>query len=138
MLFFGHIAVSVAVADATDSDVGAAIAGNLLPDVADKTGGWVLGVMPSGRWLAHGLPFFALSLAVASRVVDGRAWRGFALGYASHLVGDLWGGGRLPLFAPFDRPLGSESRHDFAWLASNLGPEVAGLAYLVWRRRRRT
>jgi membrane-bound metal-dependent hydrolase YbcI (DUF457 family) len=136
VLFFGHIAVSLALADATDSDAGAAVAGNLLPDVADKTLGLVLGWTPS-RWLAHGMPCAALACVVARRWMAPRAWRGFTLGYTSHLLGDLWAGGEVPWLAPF---LGDSrrrrSRYDRAWFLANLGPEVAGLAFLLRRGRR--
>jgi hypothetical protein len=104
MIFLGHIAVSMALADLTKSDRKAAIAGNLLPDVTDKTGGWLLKLMPSGRWLAHGLPFFAAVCLAARLVLDERRWRGFVLGYAGHLVGDLYGGGKVPWLAPFETP----------------------------------
>ncbi len=133
MLFFGHLAISIALADATDSDPAAAVAGNLLPDVMDKSAGWVLKLTPS-RWLAHGLPFFGVCCLLARRFLPGRVWRGFALGYGSHLVADHWAGGRLPLLAPFHgdrRPAipiyGSRE------LAMILAPEVLGLAFLLWR-----
>ena len=103
MLFFGHIAASLALADATDSDRAAAVAGNLLPDVFDKTASWGLKLTPASRWLAHGLPSMALVAAVSFFALDRRRWRGFVLGYAGHLVCDLWAGGRVPWFAPFER-----------------------------------
>jgi hypothetical protein len=133
VLFFGHIAISVALADATESDPMAAVAGNLLPDVVDKTGGWVLKVMPGGRWLAHGLPFFLAANLLAKKALSERAWRGFALGYASHMVADLYAGGRLPLLAPFGRPAAEESDHGLRWLLVNLVPEVPGVIYLLGR-----
>lgn len=133
MLFFGHIAVSVACADAFDVDTSAAIAGNLLPDVTDKTGGWVLRVMPSGRWLAHGLPFFALTCLVSRPFLPDRRWRGFAMGYASHLIADYWAGGRLPLLAPFTSMKRGRPNRRLRWWFTYLAPEAMGLAYLWWR-----
>jgi hypothetical protein len=136
MLFFGHIAVSVALADATNSDTAAAIAGNLFPDVVDKSLGWVARLTPS-RWVAHGLPCLVTTCALLKPVLPERAWRGFALGYVSHLAGDLWNGGRLPLLAPFrGRRRSRRGAYGLAWLGANLGPEVAGLGFL-WLRARR-
>jgi hypothetical protein len=127
MLFFGHIATSLMLADASDSDRAAAVAGNLLPDVLDKAGGWVFHVMPSARWLAHGLPFFAAACITARFFLDGPRWRGFVLGYAGHLICDLWNGGRVPWFAPFEKP---DSRKEH-WTPGRWGiyliPEALGL-----------
>jgi hypothetical protein len=137
MLFFGHIAAGVALADAAGADPGWAAAGALLPDVIDKTGAWVLKLAPSGRWLAHGLPFTAVCIAGGLRLLPSAGGRGFALGYASHLVTDLYAGGRVPLTAPFKRvPQRSDEKWGPGWLAVNLLPEVAGLAYLGRRLRR--
>jgi hypothetical protein len=136
VLFFGHIAISVALADAAGADTAWAVAGNLLPDVTDKTGGWVLKVMPSGRWLAHGLPFFVLANALARGALPERASRGFTLGYASHLVADHYAGGRLPLMAPFAKPRSRSQGHGLGWLGVNLVPELLGLAFHLRRHNR--
>jgi hypothetical protein len=133
MLFFGHIAISVALADATDSDPNAAVAGNLLPDLMDKTGSWVIKAMPSARWLAHGLPFFLLAGLAARLLLPERSWKGFMLGYASHLVADLYAGGRVPWFAPFEAHARKRGKFSFKSLAINLIPEALGLAFLSWR-----
>jgi hypothetical protein len=133
VLFLGHIAVSLLIADATDSDRKAAVAGNLLPDVVDKTGGWVLQVMPQGRWLAHGLPCFAVVSVIAGLVLDGRERRGFVLGYLGHLVCDLWAGSRVPWFAPFEKPQRRRRRRPTKTArALYLLPEVAG-AGVIWK-----
>ena len=126
MLFFGHIATSIAVADATDSDRAAAVAGNLLPDVTDKTLGYVLKLTPS-RWLAHGLPGYLLVNLVAFAVMDRRRWRGFALGYAGHLVCDLWAGGEVPWRAPFQAHPRRKGRKSRLTLLLYLLPEAIGL-----------
>jgi hypothetical protein len=128
MLFFGHIATSLLLADATDSDRTAAVAGNLLPDVTDKTLGWVLRLTPS-RWLAHGLPGYLLVILFAFALMDRRRWRGFALGYAGHLVCDLWAGGKVPWLAPFQpRPPRKEGRSKgLRYMMVYLIPEVIGL-----------
>ena len=112
MFFFGHIAATLLVADATDSDRTAAVAGNLLPDVTDKTLSWVFRLGPS-RWLAHGLPAYLLTNLVAFALLDRQRRRGFALGYAGHLLCDLWAGGRVPWLVPGRRgrlPLAGRSR----------------------------
>jgi hypothetical protein len=131
MILLGHWATAVFLADLSDSDPAAAIAGTLLPDLVDKTGGWVLKVMPAGRWLAHGLPFFALVSAATLPLLERRVWRGFVLGYASHLAGDLYAGGRVPWFAPFEPA--PERRKGRINLPAALAEEVAGAAFLWWR-----
>ena len=137
MLFFGHIAISLAVADACDADPLAAVAGNLLPDIADKTGASVLKVTPAGRWLAHGLPFFTLANLVARKALPRRSARGFTLGYALHFVADHYAGGRLPWLAPFARPSGRRAKRTLRWWLVYLTPEVLGLGYLTGRYGRR-
>jgi membrane-bound metal-dependent hydrolase YbcI (DUF457 family) len=130
MLFFGHIAISMLLADATDSDRTTAVAGNLTPDVLDKTGAWVLRVMPSGRFLAHGLPFFTVASLVALRTMEPRKARGYILAYAGHLICDLWAGGQVPWFAPFtenSRRKREKKRRSKLILALYLLPEVVGL-----------
>ena len=131
MLFLGHIAASLLLADATKSDRAAAVIGNLTPDVIDKTGAWVIHVMPSARWLAHGLPFFALISLLTRPLLKGPGWRGFVLGYSGHLICDLWAGGRVPWLAPFEKPQPRESRPTKLGLLAYLLPEVVG-APLIW------
>ncbi len=126
MLFFGHIAATLLVADATDSDRAAAVAGNLLPDVTDKTLGYVLRLTPS-RWLAHGLPGYFLVNLAAFALLDRRRWRGFALGYAGHLICDLWAGGEVPWRAPFQKHPHRKGRKGKFRLVIYLLPEAIGL-----------
>ena len=126
MLFFGHIAASLLIADATDSDRTAAVAGNLLPDVMDKTLGYVLRLTPS-RWLAHGLPGYALATVAAFAFLDRRRWRGFALGYAGHLLCDLWAGGKVPWLAPFQPKPRRRPRRGKLYPLVYLLPEAIGL-----------
>jgi hypothetical protein len=138
MLFFGHIAATLLVADATDSDRAAAVAGNLLPDVTDKTLGWVLRLTPS-RWLAHGLPGYFLVNLIAFRLLDRRRWRGFALGYFGHLVCDLWAGGSVPWRAPFQAHPRRRGKHEKTkrYYAIYLLPEVIGLPITLGLLKRR-
>ena len=137
MLFLGHVATGVAIADATDSDHAASIVGTMLPDVIDKTGSWVFHVFPKGRWLAHGLPFFAAASAVAIATQDRRKARGFVLGYIGHLMCDLWGGGRVPWFAPFEKTVRSPRKVPvLAPLVKSMPPEIAGAWFLIRRLNR--
>jgi hypothetical protein len=137
MLFLGHIAVSLLLADATRTDRAAAVAGNLVPDVVDKTGAWVLKAMPDSRWLAHGLPFFGLVNLAVILVLDRRRSRAFALGYAGHLACDLWAGGRVPWFAPFGRPPAQRGLKTPGRKLLYLLPEFIG-APIVWVLLRRS
>lgn len=64
-----------------------------LPDLVDKPLGWWLGVLPGGRSLAHSLltaaPAIALVGLVAWYLHANRAGVAFAIGYLSHLGGDV-------------------------------------------------
>ena len=135
MLFFGHIAASLLIADATGADPGAAVAGNLVPDVTDKTLNWVLRLTPSSRWLAHGLPFFALMSLAALALLEPRRARGFIVGYAGHLLCDLWAGGRVPWLAPFVRQRRPLRKHapTVPQLALYLLPELIGAPFVCQR-----
>jgi membrane-bound metal-dependent hydrolase YbcI (DUF457 family) len=72
----------------------AVVAGSQLPDLVDKPLAWYLVVLPSGRSLAHSL-VVAVPLSVAVVAV---AWYrshpevgfAFAIGYATHLFGDVY------------------------------------------------
>jgi membrane-bound metal-dependent hydrolase YbcI (DUF457 family) len=103
MLFLGHVATGMALADATDSEREAAMLGAILPDLIDKPAR-ILKLAHKSRWLAHGLPFMSLACAAVALTQPSRRSRGFLLGYASHLVCDLWAGGQVPWLAPFKRP----------------------------------
>jgi len=78
---------------------------SVLPDLVDKPLGWEFGVFSSGYGAAHSV-FFAVPVAIgAMRLLDAYGKRGmgaaFAVGYLSHLPGDLFVGfvyqGRLPV-----------------------------------------
>ena len=136
MLFLGHIGVSLLLADATKTDRAAAVAGNLVPDVVDKTGAWVLHAMPASRWIAHGLPCFSLACLVARTLLQPRHARAFALGYAGHLVCDLYAGGRVPWLAPFETPRRAREKHTVRFVLAYLAAEVVG-GIVTWRLLRR-
>lgn len=67
--------------------------GTQLPDLIDKPLAWWVGILPSGRSLAHSL-VFAVPVVVILCVWLSRRDRvagadGFAIGYASHLLTDV-------------------------------------------------
>jgi len=72
----------------------AVVSGTQLPDLIDKPLAWQFAVLPSGRSLAHSL-VFAVPLCLAVVAV---AWyrshpevgAAFAVGYATHLFGDVY------------------------------------------------
>ena len=74
---------------------------------------------------------FALAALAARPLLRDRHWRGFVLGYAGHLVGDLYAGGRVPWFAPFE-PLPRQGKKRLN-LPAALMEELAGAAFLCWR-----
>ena len=132
MLFFGHVAASIAIAEASDSDPVSAVAGSLVPDVTDKALG-VLHLTPT-RWLAHGIVGCAIACTGARFLLDDRRWRGFVFGYAGHLICDLWAGSKVPWLAPFGKKPPKEKRikgklHFLVYML----PEVIGLPF-VWRK----
>ena len=133
MLFFGHIAIALAAAETTQSGKAAAVLGNLTPDIVDKTGCWILKVMPRGRWLAHGLPFMIIIFAATRPLLPKEHWRGFVLGYLSHLAADHYNGGKLPWLAPFQEPPPSRHHDHLRLFIITLIPEVLGLAYIAWK-----
>jgi hypothetical protein len=71
----------------------AVIFGTQFPDLVDKPLAWSLGILPSGRSLGHSV--FTLlvlcgGLYLLARSIERRRTIGaFAVGYASHLVGDM-------------------------------------------------
>ena len=78
----------------TDLAVIALLVGSQLPDLIDKPLAWWLNVLPAGRSLGHSLPFaipLIASVLIATRAV-GRSGIGgaFAIGYLSHLPGDVF------------------------------------------------
>lgn len=72
----------------------AVIVGTQLPDLVDKPLAWWFNVLPSGRSLAHSLlvavPLSLLVLAVAWYLTHPEVGFAFAVGYASHLIGDSY------------------------------------------------
>lgn len=64
-----------------------------LPDLVDKPLAWVLFVLPGGRSLGHsliaGLPVVAFAFLVGALLDSYRGSLAFAVGYLSHLAGDV-------------------------------------------------
>ncbi|SFG70504.1 LexA-binding, inner membrane-associated putative hydrolase [Halopelagius inordinatus] len=66
--------------------------GTQMPDLVDKPLAWTLSILPNGRSFAHSLIFgtlIAVSIVVLLRRLDVRGGLPFAVGYYSHLVGDV-------------------------------------------------
>lgn len=65
----------------------------VFPDLVDKPLAWWLGVLPGGRSLAHSLlvagPVVLAVLAVGRRLDERPASVAFAVGFLSHLAGDV-------------------------------------------------
>lgn len=76
-----------------ERDAAAVAAATLLPDLVDKPLGWWLGVLPGGRTFAHSLlvavPAIVLVALVGWFLHAHRSAIGFAVGYLSHLLGDV-------------------------------------------------
>lgn len=76
----------------TDTPVLALAVGTQLPDLVDKPLTWTFPVLPGGTF-AHtvfvAVPAVALGFAVGWRVGRVRTASGFAVGYLSHLLGDV-------------------------------------------------
>ncbi len=126
MLFLGHVATGMALADATDSEREAAMLGAILPDIIDKPVR-ILRLAPKSRWLAHGLPFMALTTAAVALTQPPKRRRGFFLGYLSHMICDYWAGGQVPWLAPFKAPdWKGKQRMTPGYLFVYLLPEVVG------------
>jgi membrane-bound metal-dependent hydrolase YbcI (DUF457 family) len=69
------------------------VLGTQLPDLIDKPLAWWVPILPGGRTLGHSLvfavPLVVVLAVLARRRRAGRLVVAFAVGYASHLVGDL-------------------------------------------------
>lgn len=76
----------------TPGPVAALLVGTQLADIVDKPLAYWAGVLPGGRTLAHSLlfamPVVLLVVFVARRRGYGTHGTAFAVGYATHLVGD--------------------------------------------------
>ena len=126
-----HLAASLLLNEVYRGDRTSAAAGAIVPDLIDKTLGWVLGITPSGRYAAH-------SLAGAGVLTLATAWlagptRGasFGVSYLCHLVGDLWGGGHVPWLLPFKRYGYSEQRWNLGITSRAVLLELAGMVLLA-------
>jgi hypothetical protein len=101
-----------------------------MPDLVDKPLAWSLSVLPSGHSLAHSLltaaPLSALALALATRANRTDVGVAFAVGYLSHLAGDVI----------YPALLGGEPNFAFlAWPMVPVPSETAGPGLLArfWR-----
>ncbi|QCC52860.1 metal-dependent hydrolase [Halapricum salinum] len=78
----------------TDQQTLALALGTQLPDLIDKPLAWWVPILPGGRTLGHSLVFAVPLVLVLGWVAHRRGRRSwvvaFAVGYASHLAGDLY------------------------------------------------
>lgn len=69
------------------------VVASLLPDIVDKPLAWGIGVLPAGRSLGHSLlvaiPVILVIYAVSWRLKRGPIATPLAVGYLSHLAGDV-------------------------------------------------
>lgn len=130
----------------------AVLLGSQLPDLVDKPLSWYLGILPTGRSLAHSLvvivPVVAVGYLVASRYSHAEYGIAFGVGAGSHLLADvvpvLWGAADpailvWPLLPLEPYPDGAPSI--LGLLMDSLGEPyffaefvLAALAVAVWRR----
>jgi len=112
-----HSAVTRMLYRRPPSSLGALVVvlGTQFPDLIDKPGGWVFGVLPSGTSVAHSVfvavPVSLAAVAVARRRSTPEVGVAFAIGYLSHLAGDVLFSvliGQGPAFGAVLWPLGEE------------------------------
>ncbi|EFW91272.1 membrane-bound metal-dependent hydrolase [Haladaptatus paucihalophilus DX253] len=77
----------------TGTDVIALVVGTQFPDLVDKPLAWWVGVLPTGRSLAHSLLTASVLLAVTYGICRRNGhrsrWAAFAVGYVSHPFADV-------------------------------------------------
>lgn len=121
----------------------------VLPDLVDKPLAWGVGVLPSGRSLAHSLLVLAPALALAAVVeghrTGGTRWTGLAaVGVLTHVAGDLadvalglkpnWSFVAWPVLAvPADAPPSGLTLTPY----QGLQVALAAAALVLWARSRR-
>lgn len=107
MILPGHIAAAYVAARAATADLRGALAASMCPDLIDKPVRWLLRWTPNDRIPAHSLLGGVLTTAVASRLGGSDFARGWAVGYAAHLLCDEINAhlnpGRIYFWWPFKR-----------------------------------
>jgi len=126
-----HLAAALLVNEACRGDRPSAMAATLVPDLVDKTLAWLLGLTPSGRYMAHSLSAVALSTALVAVVGGRRRGVSFGAGYLSHLVVDLWEGGHVPWLMPFKRYAPVADRWQLGLSAKGFLLELASTLLLI-------
>jgi hypothetical protein len=104
-MLFGHLALSVLEHRYLKAELAPVMIGGVFPDLVDKTLCHVVGVVPSGRTVAHTLLGLGLSTLLVGLVRGRRTAWSWALGYLGHLLGDF--NGPVPWlfpFVPYDFP----------------------------------
>jgi membrane-bound metal-dependent hydrolase YbcI (DUF457 family) len=116
-MLLGHLAVSILEHRYLKADLAPVVVGGVFPDVVDKTLCHVLRLRPHSRTFGHTLVGMVISTGIVGLIWGQRAARSWALGYLSHLLGDVQG------FVPWLYPL---VRYDFP-------PPSPGLLEIVLR-----
>ena len=145
MILPGHIAAAYLAAKAASVDLRGALAAAMCPDLIDKPIRWLLRLTPNDRIPAHSLLGGVVMTAAAYRLAGGGFARGWAAGYAAHLLCDEINAhlnpGRIYFWWPFKRytfhrgPTGlNSSLRDFSRASVVIEGllTLAGLA--VWAR----
>ena len=104
---------------------------SILPDVVDKTVGYVFGAMPGGRHVAHNL-FSLMGVSLLVRLIWGRL-AGFAcgFGYLGHLAADDLM--RVPLFFPVRKYKFRQRNFSFGWQRFFKEAVVLGVVLVIYR-----
>ncbi len=103
---------------------------SILPDVVDKTIGYVLGAMPGGRHIAHNI-FSLLGVSLLVGLIWGR-FIGFAFGfgYLGHLAADNLM--RVPLFFPVRKYKFRQREFYFNWPRFFREAAVLGVTLVIY------
>lgn len=147
MILPGHVAAAYLAAEYTSANTRSALAASMFPDLIDKPIRWILRLTPNDRIPAHSLVVGALTSLVALRVRGRDYARGWATGYAAHLLCDEINAhlnpGRIYLWWPLKRyafhrgPTGLDSSlHDFSRASLALEGALSLLGLAVWGRGR--
>ncbi len=98
-MLIGHVAVSVLEHRYVKAELAPVVIAGVFPDIVDKTACQILHLTPSGRMYGHTLLGVILTTGIVGLIWGKRTAGSWALGYLSHLVGDI--GYTVPWFYPF-------------------------------------
>ena len=103
---------------------------SLFPDVIDKTVGYVLKWMPNGRHITHNYLSVGIIAVIVSVFFGRQAGYGWVVGHVGHLLVDIDGKGKLPLFYPFKTYRMRKGR-GIVFRRRKIAREMIGLALTV-------